>query len=239
MRKATTGFTLVEIMIVLAVLAILVLAVIPEYGTASQEARESSLATNLQTLTRQIELYRLEHGGKLPNIDHANRDDRSTGRFVQRLTSRTDAVGRVAAAGDYGPYLMEWPANPFSDTAVATKILFGTDATSPRDGTTGWYYNTKTGALESGGTANIAMWLLDTDYDGRSLFPRQVFFPMAGEKEGWSRLAKNLKVEIDKDLIEAYRGTVSLPFEPGDNRRIAVKIIDDRGIESLKIIEVM
>ena len=100
------------------------------------------------------------------------------------------------------------------------------------------YYNTKTGSLESGGTANIAMWLLDTDYDGRSLFPRQVFFPMAGEKEGWSRLAKNLKAEIDEELIEAYRGTVSLPFQPGDNKRIAVKIIDDRGIESLKIVEV-
>jgi len=100
------------------------------------------------------------------------------------------------------------------------------------------YYNTKTGSLESGGTANIAMWLLDTDYDGRSLFPRQVFFPMAGEKEGWSRLARNLKAEIDEDLIEAYRGTVSLPFKPGDNKRIAVKIIDDRGIESLKIMEV-
>jgi len=100
------------------------------------------------------------------------------------------------------------------------------------------YYNTKTGSLESGGTANIAMWLLDTDYDGRSLFPRQVFFPLAGEKEGWSRLAKNLKAEIDEDLIEAYRGTVSLPFKPGDNKRIAVKIVDDRGIESLKIVEV-
>jgi adenine-specific DNA-methyltransferase len=100
------------------------------------------------------------------------------------------------------------------------------------------YYNTKTGSLESGGPTNIAMWLLDTDYDGRSLFPRQVFFPMAGEKEGWSRLARNLKAEIDEDLIEAYRGTVSLPFRPGDNRRIAVKIIDDRGIESLKIVDV-
>ncbi|MFO7996666.1 MAG: site-specific DNA-methyltransferase [Dehalococcoidia bacterium] len=100
------------------------------------------------------------------------------------------------------------------------------------------YYNTKTGALESGGTANIAMWLLDTDYDGRSLFPRQVFFPMAGEKEGWSRLARNLKAELDEDLLEAYRGTVSLPFKPGDNKRIAVKIIDDRGIESLRIIGV-
>ena len=100
------------------------------------------------------------------------------------------------------------------------------------------YYNTKTGSLESGGTANIAMWLLDSDYDGRSLFPKQVFFPMAGEKQGWSRLAKNLKAEIDEDLIEAFRGTVSLPFTPGDNKRIAVKIIDDRGIESLKIIDV-
>jgi adenine-specific DNA-methyltransferase len=82
------------------------------------------------------------------------------------------------------------------------------------------------------------MWMLDTDYDGRSLFPRQVFFPMAGENEGWAKLARNLKAEIDEELIEAYRGTVSLPFEVGKNRRIAVKIVDDRGIESLKVMEV-
>ena len=79
------------------------------------------------------------------------------------------------------------------------------------------------------------MWLLDTDYDGRSLYPRQVFFPMSGEKDGWSRLAKNLKAEIDDDLIEAYRGTESLPFPAGAHARIAVKIVDDRGIESLKV----
>ena len=99
------------------------------------------------------------------------------------------------------------------------------------------YYNTKTGNVESGGIDKIAMWMLDTDYDGRSLFPRQVFFPIAGEKDGWFRLAKNLKAEIDEDLIEAYRGTLSLPFEASENKRIAVKIVDDRGIESLKIIE--
>jgi adenine-specific DNA-methyltransferase len=81
------------------------------------------------------------------------------------------------------------------------------------------------------------MWLLDTDYDGRSLFPRQVFFPMAGEKEGWARLARNLRAEIDEELIEAYRGTISLPFAAGEYGRAAVKIIDDRGIESLKVIE--
>ncbi len=99
------------------------------------------------------------------------------------------------------------------------------------------YYNTKTGGVESGGKDKIALWLLDTDYDGRSLFPRQVFFPMAGQNEGWAKLACALKAEIDEDLIEAYRGTVSLPFAAGNHRRIAVKIVDDRGIESLKVME--
>jgi adenine-specific DNA-methyltransferase len=98
------------------------------------------------------------------------------------------------------------------------------------------YYNTRTGTIDSGDTSKIAMWLLDTDYDGRSLYPRQVFFPMAAEDEGWARLARNLKAEIDPELIQAYRGTVSLPFEPG--KYVAVKVIDDRGIESLKIVEV-
>ena len=60
---------------------------------------------------------------------------------------------------------------------------------------------------------------------------------MAGEKEGWAKLAKNLKAEIDEDLIEAYRGTESLPFSAGKNNRVAVKIVDDRGIESLRVIK--
>jgi len=99
------------------------------------------------------------------------------------------------------------------------------------------YYNTKTGSIESGDTSKIAVWALDTDYDGRSLYPRQMFFPMAGKDDGWARLARNLKAEIDQELIEAYRGTVSLPFELGKHKRVAVKIADDRGIESLKVIE--
>ena len=99
------------------------------------------------------------------------------------------------------------------------------------------YYNTKTGNVESGGAEKIAMWMLDPDYDGRSLFPRQVFFPMSDGRDGWTRIARNLKAEIDLSLMEAYRGTVSLPFECGDHGRAAVKIVDDRGIESLKIVD--
>lgn len=97
------------------------------------------------------------------------------------------------------------------------------------------YYNPKTGNVESGGKKNIAMWMLDTDYDNRSLFPSQVFFPMAGDGDGWDKLAKNLKAEIDEEKIEAFKGTISLVFQPGNS--IAVKIIDDRGIECLRVIK--
>lgn len=98
------------------------------------------------------------------------------------------------------------------------------------------YYNPQSGKVESGGKDNIAIWELDTDYDGRSLFPNQVFFPMAGSEDGWGRLAKNLKAEIDQEKIEDFRGTVSMPFAKGQHSKIAVKIIDDRGIESLRVI---
>jgi adenine-specific DNA-methyltransferase len=97
------------------------------------------------------------------------------------------------------------------------------------------YFDPASGELTSGGKNKIAMWSLDIDYDGRSLMPLQVFFPMAGTKDGWNRLKKTIRAELDDDLLEKFHGTVSLPFEAGDHRRVAVKIVDDRGIESLKI----
>ena len=81
------------------------------------------------------------------------------------------------------------------------------------------------------------MWELDTDYDDRSVYPQQVFFPMDGKSGGWNKLTKTLQAYIDEDLITKYQGTESIPFEAGPNKRVAVKIIDDRGIESLKIID--
>lgn len=97
------------------------------------------------------------------------------------------------------------------------------------------YFDPEVGDLVSGGKKQIAMWSLDVDYDNRSLMPHQVFFPMADAKGGWNRLRKTVRAELDEDLLEQFHGTVSLPFEEGENRRIAVKIVDDRGIESLKI----
>jgi adenine-specific DNA-methyltransferase len=98
------------------------------------------------------------------------------------------------------------------------------------------YFDTAHGELVSGGKGKIAMWSLDTDYDERSLFPRQVFFPMAGKGEGWEKLKKDIRAELDESLLGRFQGTVSLPFPAGENRKIAVKIVDDRGIESLKVI---
>lgn len=117
------------------------------------------------------------------------------------------------------------------------KIPDGDDAGKYRILVRGFdYFNTKTGELESGDEKKIAVWMLDTDYDGRSLYPSQVFFPMADAEGGWSKLAKNLRAEIDEGLIDAYTGTQSLPFAAGENGRIAVKIVDDRGIESLRVV---
>jgi adenine-specific DNA-methyltransferase len=97
------------------------------------------------------------------------------------------------------------------------------------------YFDPKAGDLVSGGKRQIAMWSLDTDYDQRSLMPHQVFFPMADAKGGWNRLKATVRSELDEELLEQFHGTVSLPFAAGENGRIAVKIVDDRGIESLKI----
>jgi adenine-specific DNA-methyltransferase len=99
------------------------------------------------------------------------------------------------------------------------------------------YFDTLKGDLVSGGPGRIAMWLLDTDYDERSLFPRQVFLPLAGAKDGWNKLRRDIKAELNEDLLPMFHGTISLPFEAGEYRKVAVKIVDDRGIESLKILE--
>ncbi|MFH1771326.1 MAG: DNA methyltransferase [Candidatus Omnitrophota bacterium] len=97
------------------------------------------------------------------------------------------------------------------------------------------YYNPISGEIESKGTKNIAMWFLDTDYDERSLYPDQVFFPEGDSKRDWSKLAKSLKSEVNQDLLDKFSGVGSIPFPAGENKKIAVKIIDTRGIESLVI----
>ncbi|HHT9106733.1 MAG TPA: site-specific DNA-methyltransferase [Candidatus Wujingus californicus] len=97
------------------------------------------------------------------------------------------------------------------------------------------YYDPVSGEIISKGTRHIAMWFLDTDYDERSLCPAQIFFPEGDSKRDWTRLAKALNGEVNEELIEHFRGVESLPFSMGEHKKIAVKIIDTRGIESFVI----
>jgi adenine-specific DNA-methyltransferase len=55
---------------------------------------------------------------------------------------------------------------------------------------------------------------------------------MADKKDGWYKLKKDIRAELNEDLLDQFHGTKSIPFEPGDNRCIAVKIVDDRGVSS-------
>ncbi len=92
------------------------------------------------------------------------------------------------------------------------------------------YFDPTSGECLTGGTSKIAVWSLDIDYDGRTMYPSQIFFP---QTDDWAKLAKNLKAVIDSVLIRAYEGSVSLPFEPGKYSRAAVKVVDSRGVESM------
>lgn len=78
----------------------------------------------------------------------------------------------------------------------------------------------------------VAAWFLDTDYDGRTFCITQAFFP---DKGAWERLARALKAVIDAERFTAFNGTVSLPFPAGEHRRAAVKAIDPRGNEVMRV----
>jgi len=78
----------------------------------------------------------------------------------------------------------------------------------------------------------VAAWFIDTDYDGKTFCITQAFFP---DKSAWDKIARALKGIIDKEQFEKLSGTVSLPFPIGKNKRVAVKVIDPRGNEVIKV----
>lgn len=79
---------------------------------------------------------------------------------------------------------------------------------------------------------NLPCWMLDTNYNGMVFCASQVFFP---KTKAWDNLQKSLKGEFNDSVWEHLAGTVSEPFALGDKRRIAVKVIDDRGNELMVV----
>ena len=78
----------------------------------------------------------------------------------------------------------------------------------------------------------VAAWFLDSDYDGRTFCITQAFFP---DRSAWEKLAKALKGVVDEDRFEALSGMTSLPFPAGKFKRAAVKVIDPRGNEVMRV----
>jgi adenine-specific DNA-methyltransferase len=79
---------------------------------------------------------------------------------------------------------------------------------------------------------DVPAWLLDTDYNERCFRVAQAFFPRTS---AWDNLKKALKGEYKESVWDHLAGTTSAPFEAGDQKRIAVKVIDDRGNELLVV----
>ncbi len=79
---------------------------------------------------------------------------------------------------------------------------------------------------------DVPCWMLDADYNGLCFRASQVFFPRTA---AWSDLKKALKGDYDDTVWDHLAGTRSAPFEAGDQRQIAVKVIDDRGNELLVV----
>jgi len=136
------AFTLIELMIAVLLLSMIAMIVLPKVISASQDARESALLSDLQTVRTGVEVYRNEHNARGPHLDE--RGELDSEHFVERLVGRTFPSGLVAKYGPCGPYLHKWPENPFSDKSARQAIKFGWTAASPRDNTTGWYYNVDT-----------------------------------------------------------------------------------------------
>ncbi len=143
-RRQSSGFTLVEILIVVIILGILAAIVIPQFTNASTDARKSSLTTQLQSLRQQIALYQLQHNNTVPAL--------VTGAGWPLLTEYTDVSGNVSTTSDathiYGPYLESIPSNPLTPTATATNIA------ADASGSPGWVYSETTGKICATGTVS-------------------------------------------------------------------------------------
>lgn len=116
------GFTLVEVLLVIVILGILASIVVPQYSSGAQEARQASLRQQLHNIRTAIDLFKIEHGGRLPDLT-ANWDE---------LTLRSSHLGRTV-----GPYLASPPANPITSNAA----VFDGPVTSPATSPAGYIYD--------------------------------------------------------------------------------------------------
>ena len=111
------GFTLIEVLIVVALVAVLAATVIPQFASSTEDAKRSALEHNLRLLRSQVQAYEAQHFGDYPEI--------RSGALPQ-LTGATNMYGELGTPGDehpYGPYLDgALPVNPFDQSNQVTRV---------------------------------------------------------------------------------------------------------------------
>ncbi|MFK7816940.1 MAG: type II secretion system protein, partial [Gammaproteobacteria bacterium] len=154
------GFTLVELLIVVIILAILAAIIVPQFSASTNDAKAAALQSNLANLRSAIEFYYQEHGeypgeniatgatcgsGAAVTVGAAN----SEAALIAQLSRYTNDEGLACTGKDatfkYGPYLKgAIPDNPegTSNTIVVvnTGVLGLASAAAG-----GWRYDTVTG----------------------------------------------------------------------------------------------
>jgi prepilin-type N-terminal cleavage/methylation domain-containing protein len=136
-RVRKSGFTLLELVIVVVIIGIIAAIAVPRMSRASSGASDKALAGDLAVLRNAIDMYGAEHNGAYPGVATA----------VTQLTKYTDNNGNDANASDsthiYGPYLRSSPALP-----VGTR-KGGTDVAAADGNTVGWIYTAATGNIRA------------------------------------------------------------------------------------------
>jgi prepilin-type N-terminal cleavage/methylation domain-containing protein len=145
---AQPGFTLVELVVVIIILACVAAIAIPRIGRAAEGSGEAALRADLRVFRQVIDMYRSEHNDDVPGLrDPGAGVGMENGvAFQRQLTWYTSRSGNASQSRDathiFGPYLQSIPPLPVGKNAGKTDVSTINHFSTPGLGGSniGWEY---------------------------------------------------------------------------------------------------